>query len=86
MRWSVNELSVSRMVLDNLKALVFRHIRLGERAFSQTIHFETLLSDSPLKSEDTSRFQTALQIAKSIDIKATRQKSASQYPAKTRLS
>jgi hypothetical protein len=35
MRWLVNKLSVSRMVLDNLKALVFRHILLGERAFSQ---------------------------------------------------
>jgi hypothetical protein len=42
MRWSVNELSVSRMVLDNLKALVFRHILLGEPAFLQTIVCETL--------------------------------------------
>jgi hypothetical protein len=64
-----------------------RHeLRHPSSKVSKGLPFETLLSDSPLKSEDTSRFQTVLQIAKNIDIKAIRQKSASQYHPKTRLS
>jgi hypothetical protein len=64
-----------------------RHeLRHPSSKVSKGLLSETLLSDSPLKSEDTSRFQRALQIAKSIDIKAIRQKSARQYHAKTRLS
>ena len=64
-----------------------RHgLRHANHYVSKRIPFETLLSNSPLKSENTSRFQTALQRAKSIDVKAIRQKSASQYRAKTRVS